>query len=283
MRSPRHFSHRRANSLSSCSSSSGSLSAGVLTIGEDSDDDEEGAAADGRIPRGNRVEPRGGHRYSAPPYPEPQRWRRINRSSSGEDSASSSSDEGDGTSSRGSRGGECSRGDDELMSRSDGDPSSGTDEAGSDSSEDKGEDEILEGIWPGTHDPHLLTRFVSSHFSGDRTAYLPFARWADARSMTAPGVPIRLDDWLEEEEDEVDNDGGDTGGGGLGSRGDGSGVNTINMCNKTSVLSLRQVSRGMRPQLSWLNVLAAVGLKKYIRTKRGRRSLSCIVMLVSCP
>ncbi len=232
VRSPRHLSHRRANSLSSGSSSSGSLSTGVLTIGKDSDDDEEGAAADGGIPQGNRAEPCGGHQY-CPPYPEPQRWRRINRSSSSEDSASSSSDEGDGTTSWGSRGGKGSRGNNKSMSRGDGDQSSGTDKAGSNLLEDEGKDEILEGIWTGTHDPHLLTRFVSSHFSRNRTAYLPFEHWADARSMTAPGVPIWLDNWLEEEEDEVNDNKGDAGGGGLGSRGNGLGVNTINMCNKT--------------------------------------------------
>jgi hypothetical protein len=121
------------------------------------------------------------------------------------------------------------------MSCGDGDPSSGMDEAGSDSLEDKGKEEILEGIWMGTHDPHLLTWFVSSHFSGNWTAYLPFARWVDGWCMTAPGAPIWLDDWLEEEEDEVNYDGGNAGGGGLGSCNNGLGVNTINMCNKTSL------------------------------------------------
>jgi hypothetical protein len=51
--------------------------------------------------------------------------------------------------------------------------------------------------------------------------------------MTAPRVPIWLDDWLEEEEEEVNNDRGDAGGRGLGSCGNGLGVNMINMCNKT--------------------------------------------------
>jgi hypothetical protein len=119
------------------------------------------------------------------------------------------------------------------MSRGVGDSSSGMDKAGSDSLEDEGEDEILKGIWPGTHDPHLLTWFVSSHFSGDWTVYLTFACWVDARSMTAPGVPIWLNNWLEKEEDKVDNDGGDAGGGGLGSCSNGLGVNMINMCIKT--------------------------------------------------
>jgi hypothetical protein len=119
------------------------------------------------------------------------------------------------------------------MSHGNGYPSSSTDKAGSDLLEDKGKDEILERIWPGTHDPHLLTLFVSSHFSGNWTAYLPFPRWADAWSMTAPGVPIWLDHWLEEEEDKVDNNGGDAGGRGLGSCGNSLGINSINMCNKT--------------------------------------------------
>jgi hypothetical protein len=58
--SPHHFSHCRANSLSSGSSSSGSLCTGVLTICKDSEDDKEGAASDGEIPLGNQTEPRGG-------------------------------------------------------------------------------------------------------------------------------------------------------------------------------------------------------------------------------
>jgi hypothetical protein len=133
----------------------------------------------------------------------------INRSSSGKDSASSSLDEGNSTSSWGSRGGKGSRGNDKLMSCGNGDTSSSTDDAGSDSSENKGKEDILEEIWPGTHDPHLLTWFISSLFSGNWTAYLPFARWVDVRSMTALGVPIWLDNWLKEEEYKVDDNGRD--------------------------------------------------------------------------
>ncbi len=147
MRSPHHFSHYRTNSLLSGSLSSGFLSAGVLTIGEDSDDDKEGAASNGGILQGNQAEPCRGCQYAAPLSPEPQRWRRINCSSSGKDSASSSLDEGDSISSWGSRGGKGSRGNDKSRSHGNGDLSSGTDKVGSDLSKDKGKYEILEGIW----------------------------------------------------------------------------------------------------------------------------------------
>jgi hypothetical protein len=274
VRSPRHFSHRRANPLSSGSSTSGSLSAGVLTIGKDGDNDEEGAVSDGRIPRGNWAEPCGGHQHSAPSSPELQRWCRINRSSSGKDSASlSSEDEDNGTSSWGSRSGEGSRGDNKFMSCGNDDPPSSMDEAGSDSLEDEGKDEILDGIWPGTHDPHLLTWFVSSHFLSNWTAYPPFACWADAQSMTAPGVPIWLEDWLEEEEDEVDNDEGNAGGRGLGPCSDGSGVNTIkNMCNKTC-LALPLAHLGFGASGSTVYPCSTLS------GKGGQRSLSAIQQL----
>jgi hypothetical protein len=206
---------------------------------------------------------------SASPYLEPQRWRRINRSSSGKDSVSSLSDEGNSSSSWGSRGSKGSRGNNELMSRSDGDPSGGTDEVDSDLLKDEGKNEILEGIWPGTHNPHLLTRFFSSHFSGDWTGYLPFARWADAWSMTAPGVPIWLDNWLEEKEDKVVDDRGNAGGGRLGSHGDGLGVNTINMCNKTC-LALPLAHLGSNASG------ATVYLRSTPSTKEGQQSLLAI-------
>jgi hypothetical protein len=35
----------------------------------------------------------------------------------------------------------------------------------------KEETDILDGVWPGSHDVTLLTRFVSCHFNGDWSAY----------------------------------------------------------------------------------------------------------------
>jgi hypothetical protein len=57
VRSPHHFSHCLDNSLLLGSSFSGSLSARVLTIGKDSDNDKEGSMFDSRIPWGNQAEP----------------------------------------------------------------------------------------------------------------------------------------------------------------------------------------------------------------------------------
>ncbi len=62
--------------------------------------------------------------------------------------------------------------------------------------QDKGD--ILECIWPGSHNVHLLTPFVTCHFSGHWMAYLLFACWAEAWSLMAAGVPIWLDEWLME-------------------------------------------------------------------------------------
>jgi hypothetical protein len=60
---------------------------------------------------------------------------------------------------------------------------------------DADENDILDGIWPGSHDIQLVTRFVISHFSGEWTAYHHFAKWADSRVLTHPGITTWLDDW----------------------------------------------------------------------------------------
>jgi hypothetical protein len=39
---------------------------------------------------------------------------------------------------------------------------------------------ILDGIWPGSHNITLLTRFVACHFAGDWNNYLLFAHWVDS-------------------------------------------------------------------------------------------------------
>ncbi len=62
---------------------------------------------------------------------------------------------------------------------------------------DAGNDDILDGIWPGSHDIQLVTHFVMTHFARDWTAYLHFAQWSDPRVLTDPGTTICLDDWLQ--------------------------------------------------------------------------------------
>jgi hypothetical protein len=55
---------------------------------------------------------------------------------------------------------------------------------------------ILDRIWPGSCNITFLTRFVVVRLSGDWTAYLQFAHWADTQSMEHPDLAITLDDWL---------------------------------------------------------------------------------------
>jgi hypothetical protein len=45
---------------------------------------------------------------------------------------------------------------------------------------DREEVDILDVIWPGSHNVTLLTHFVSCHFAGDWSAYLLFAHWVDS-------------------------------------------------------------------------------------------------------
>jgi hypothetical protein len=98
---------------------------------------------------------------------------------------------------------------------------------------------FLNGIWPCSHDPHLLTRFVTYHLAGDWTAYLSFEHWADAQTMSAPDAPIHLSNWLETEEDKADNTADETGIDYGGVCGGGSGdVSKLNMCNTTCAVPL---------------------------------------------
>ncbi len=38
------------------------------------------------------------------------------------------------------------------------------------------EQDIFEGVWPGSYDPCFLTHFVTCHFSGDWMVYLTVVR-----------------------------------------------------------------------------------------------------------
>jgi hypothetical protein len=83
----------------------------------------------------------------------------------------------------------------------------------------KKETDILDGIWPGSHNATLLTRFMTCHFSGDWSVYLPFAHWADSKSLGHPSTSISIGKWLSLKsgwEDDVEDDGkacGDSQGG----------------------------------------------------------------------
>ncbi len=104
---------------------------------------------------------------------------------------------------------------------------------------DQDKEDILKDIWPGSHNIYLLTCFVTCHFTGDWRAYLLFARWVEARSLTASRVPIRLEEWLEKEEDKFNEDRGEAGIRDGGSRCRGLvDENMLNMCNKTCSVAL---------------------------------------------
>jgi hypothetical protein len=104
---------------------------------------------------------------------------------------------------------------------------------------DQDKEDILKGIWPGSHNVHLLTCFITCHFSGDWTACLLFAHWAEGWSLTASGAPIQLDEWLEEEDHMVNEYGAEAGIRGGGScRGGPVEGDILNMCNKTCSVPL---------------------------------------------
>jgi hypothetical protein len=54
---------------------------------------------------------------------------------------------------------------------------------------------ILDGIWRGSHNIILLTRFVACHFVGDWNSHLPFAHWVDTQLLENPSSAIQLDNW----------------------------------------------------------------------------------------
>ena len=52
-----------------------------------------------------------------------------------------------------------------------------------------------ERVWPGKHNPKLLSQFVNLHFGGDWSAYTHFGHWANNKRLTTSNA-ILLDDWL---------------------------------------------------------------------------------------
>ena len=55
--------------------------------------------------------------------------------------------------------------------------------------------ENTDRLWPGKHNPKLLSRFVNLHFGGDWHAYIHFSRWAENKRLTTTNA-ISLDEWL---------------------------------------------------------------------------------------
>ena len=240
VRSPRHFSRSPdARSSSGSSSSSGSLSDGILTIGEDTDNDvssvasavegkqRELASADGGYlsPRGIRATVRGGRRAVA------------SRRSSSRSFSSTDDKESDLRTSCGASG-------EGFTSIPGVAAAAQTSDSEGDLSDASGWS-IEDGVWPGSCDSHLLTRFVSFHFAGDWDAYRPFSAWAASRKSANPRERIRVSDWLDGQ--------GHGGNGEEPGRSDGQGASgrdrdsggvalTLNMCNKTCPIVSTQIS-----------------------------------------
>ncbi len=98
---------------------------------------------------------------------------------------------------------------------------------------------ILDRIWPGSHNITFFTHFVFCHFAGDWSAYLLFAHWVDSRLLEHQDSEIHLNKWLSLNLD-LD-DGGAPGvgksGNDDGAPGDhgGGGLDHNILCNKTTV------------------------------------------------
>jgi hypothetical protein len=112
---------------------------------------------------------------------------------------------------------------------------------------DTDEANMLDRIWPGSHNEVLHSCFVACHLTGDWMAHLPFVYWADAQYLEDPSALSSVSEWLSQKSTsgqklqmgtgKRDREGGgrDRPGllteGGRRSAGINAGVN--NMCNKT--------------------------------------------------
>jgi hypothetical protein len=56
--------------------------------------------------------------------------------------------------------------------------------------------DMLDGIWPGSHNVQLLNWFMEMHFSGNWMAYLYFAKWGKTKQDGDSDAVVRLGDWL---------------------------------------------------------------------------------------
>ncbi len=53
------------------------------------------------------------------------------------------------------------------------------------------------GRWLGTGDPSAISQFVALHFWGNWQAYIPFAVWADSRTLEDPDGAVYIKQWME--------------------------------------------------------------------------------------
>ncbi len=104
---------------------------------------------------------------------------------------------------------------------------------------DREEADILDKIWPGSHNITLLTRFFLCHFAGDWSAYLLFAHRVHSQSQEHQDSEIHLNQWLSSKLDsdvggmlEIANS-GDINGASWDKGGSNLGSNLL--CNKTVV------------------------------------------------
>ncbi len=125
---------------------------------------------------------------------------------------------------------------------------------------DQDEEDILKGIWPGSHNVHLLTHFVTCHFAGDWTDYLLFCLLG---RLKASGVPIGLVEWLEEEDHTVNENrgGADIGSGGPCCRGLVEG-NILNTCNEACSVPLSHLGSDIFGNKASLRSAGSIPSKK---------------------
>ena len=220
IRSPKAFS---SDALSVSSGSvSDTCSAGVMTIGEDTSDSESSVLS---VPGQGLIhtssEPRGGRKHGTPqPHIQDTISDRYSTSQLGTTSTSRSDSSGSNGRKSTRQGAESDRASPlhgvikvPISTKSTVPPPTsppvvqrgGAHRFSQLTSTLDGQDPVemsmLDGIWPGSRDVQLVQRFVKMHFADDWTPYLYFAQWADTQLSADPGVIVRLEDWLSDDEE----------------------------------------------------------------------------------
>ena len=171
----------------------------VLTIGEDTS--EEGSDFPCLSPAekfSRKAVARGGYRYDAPLVHHRSKSPPVYEVNSS--SSSQSSGPSDNSSSRTSEDEDDSDEETNSVSPSQEESSKGNERSDSDQESDgtpliEYDQDNTDRVWPGKHNPKLLSRFVNLHFGGDWHAYIHFGRWAENKRLTTTD-DISLDEWL---------------------------------------------------------------------------------------
>ena len=174
----------------SSGSYSDSISAGVLTIGdedtsksEDGKSEQEFGLAQAKK-HGSRAEPQGGCKHGSP--------RRQSTTSKDDHSPSSSSNKGWAD--------DDSFSDTALNKTAPTSPppvhrgrTNASPKSALSNRQDVHNTNMLDGIWPGRSDTMAVQRYMKMHFSDDWITYLYFAQWGDAQLAADPQTIVRLE------------------------------------------------------------------------------------------